>query len=161
MIALHIETLDDPAQLVNVAGFDLTRLCRALRDAATTIEAGHPIGRPDQPMLVVDGGVRCATYWATTPRSQQAPPVEREVAAPRQQGAEPSVFNLVVSEHKRQFGDTSTAERAVLIGLLSQAAQKIGSGHPLGGAANPELLTIGGEVVGKFFIGPLAHSWGR
>ncbi len=71
-----------------------------------------------------------------------------------------SVFHLEVTTHgdPRQFGDTSTSERCVLIGVLQTAAQWIGAGRPIGNADKPEPLIVGGQIIGKFWLGADAHS---
>ena len=71
-----------------------------------------------------------------------------------------TIFHLEITTHgePRQFGDTSSAERAVLIGLLSQCAQVVGAGRPLGSAAEPVPLILAGQTIGRFWAGGDSHT---
>lgn len=68
-----------------------------------------------------------------------------------------SIFQLEIDQHAGQFGENNTAERACIIGLLQQCAQRVGSGHPYGTVNNPMPLILNGQQVGRFWAGSDSH----
>lgn len=68
-----------------------------------------------------------------------------------------SVFHLEITEHAGQFGETHTAEAAVIAAALNSVAQRVGSGTNVGTEATPEAITVNRVPVGRFWVGPASH----